>query len=90
MRRSVIMAIMCQGELRFEVDRAALPGIRFREYFARRTGNAPGEGARRHGTADRSGLTVTAQGWYFVRGIAMLFDKYLQDARSRTKFSKII
>ena len=37
-----------------------------------------------------TGITVTEQGWYFVRGVAMLFDKYLQADRTRVKFSKII
>jgi oxygen-independent coproporphyrinogen III oxidase len=33
---------------------------------------------------------VTEQGWFFVRGIAMLFDRYLQTDQNRSRFSKII
>ena len=89
-RRSVIMAIMCQGELRFESVERAYPTIRFREYFARELEML--QEKEREGMVQLTdqGITVTGQGWYFVRGIAMVFDKYLQDARSRTKFSKII
>jgi oxygen-independent coproporphyrinogen III oxidase len=29
-------------------------------------------------------------GWYVVRGIAMVFDRYLQAERSRERFSRII
>lgn len=36
------------------------------------------------------GLQVTDTGWFFVRAIAMLFDKYLQTDRNRARFSKII
>jgi oxygen-independent coproporphyrinogen-3 oxidase len=33
---------------------------------------------------------VTPNGWYFVRAVAMVFDRYLQADRSRTRFSRII
>jgi oxygen-independent coproporphyrinogen-3 oxidase len=36
------------------------------------------------------GLQVTPTGWFFVRGVAMVFDKFLQTDRNRTRFSKII
>ena len=36
------------------------------------------------------GVQVTAMGWYFVRGIAMVFDRYLQVDRNRARFSRII
>jgi oxygen-independent coproporphyrinogen-3 oxidase len=29
-------------------------------------------------------------GWYFVRPVAMVFDKYLQRERNRERFSRII
>jgi oxygen-independent coproporphyrinogen-3 oxidase len=38
----------------------------------------------------RSGITVTAQGWFVVRAVAMVFDRYLQADRNRSRFSKII
>jgi oxygen-independent coproporphyrinogen-3 oxidase len=39
---------------------------------------------------DDSGMQVTNRGWFFVRAIAMLFDRYLQTDRNRARFSKII
>jgi oxygen-independent coproporphyrinogen-3 oxidase len=35
-------------------------------------------------------LEVTADGWFVVRAIAMVFDRYLQHDQHRTRFSKII
>jgi oxygen-independent coproporphyrinogen-3 oxidase len=37
-----------------------------------------------------SGIQVTADGWFFVRAVAMVFDRYLQADRNRARFSKII
>jgi oxygen-independent coproporphyrinogen-3 oxidase len=37
-----------------------------------------------------SGIQVTDTGWFFVRAVAMLFDRYLQTDRNRARFSKII
>jgi oxygen-independent coproporphyrinogen-3 oxidase len=39
---------------------------------------------------DETGIQVTAQGWFFVRAVAMVFDRYLQTDRTRARFSKII
>lgn len=36
------------------------------------------------------GIGVTALGWYFVRAVAMVFDRYLQANRNRARFSRII
>jgi oxygen-independent coproporphyrinogen-3 oxidase len=35
-------------------------------------------------------LTVTDKGWFFVRAVAMVFDRYLQTDRKRARFSRII
>ena len=35
-------------------------------------------------------IQVTALGWYFIRSVAMVFDKYLQADRTRERFSRII
>ena len=88
-RRAVIMALMCQGQLVYEsIEQAWL--IDFRSYFA-----AEIEQLRRleeEGlvTLDDTGVQVTAKGWFFVRGVAMVFDRYLQADRNRAKFSRII
>jgi len=36
------------------------------------------------------GVKVTPMGWFFVRGIAMVFDRYLQHDANRARFSKIL
>jgi len=88
-RRAVIMALMCQGQVLFEAMEEAWL-IDFRRYFA-----AELEQLRElaeHGLVelDESGIQVTASGWFLVRAIAMVFDRYLQADRSRTRFSRII
>jgi oxygen-independent coproporphyrinogen-3 oxidase len=89
LRRSVIMAIMCQGELDFEAMGDAHL-IDFKSHFSReleRLGEMVAMGLVR---LSDSSLEVTEQGWYFVRAIAMTFDKYLQSDQDRARFSKII
>ena len=41
-------------------------------------------------TVNNDGLEVTAIGWYFVRAIAMVFDRYFQADKNRARFSRII
>ncbi len=88
-RRAVIMAIMCQGHLQFEsVELAHL--IDFKSYFAKELENMVSLAEQGLVVVDDNSIQVTAQGWFFVRGVAMVFDKYLQTDRTRAKFSKII
>jgi oxygen-independent coproporphyrinogen-3 oxidase len=35
-------------------------------------------------------IQVTATGWYFVRAVAMVFDKHLRADKVRERFSRII
>jgi len=89
LRRVVIMALMCQGQVQFEsIELAFL--INFKSYFAKELealDELVGQGLV---TVNGSGVDVTAQGWFFVRAVAMVFDRYLQADRNRSKFSKII
>jgi oxygen-independent coproporphyrinogen-3 oxidase len=88
-RRSVIMALMCQGHLLFEsIELGFL--IDFKNYFA-----AEIEGLKQlmeQGLVvlEPTGIQVTDMGWFFVRAVAMVFDRYLQTDRTRARFSKII
>jgi len=89
LRRAVIMALMCQGEVRFGAIEAAYP-IDFRAYFAaelERLRAMQDDGLVE--LADTA-IRVTPMGWFFVRGVAMVFDHYLQANRTSTRFSKII
>jgi oxygen-independent coproporphyrinogen III oxidase len=88
-RRSVIMALMCQGQLQFEaINLAHL--LDFKTYFAAELQALETLAEQGMVVLDNSGIQVTAQGWFFVRAVAMVFDKYLQTDRTRARFSKII
>lgn len=88
-RRTVIMALMCQGQVLFEsVELACL--IRFKDYFHAELDALREFKALGLLTLDEQGIRVTETGWYLVRAIAMVFDKYLQADRTRTRFSRII
>ncbi len=88
-RRTVIMALMCQGQLQFEsVELAYL--IDFPSYFAAELQALETLAQQGLVTVSDSGIEVTEQGWFFVRAVAMVFDRYLQADRNRARFSKII
>ncbi|MDZ7920272.1 oxygen-independent coproporphyrinogen III oxidase [Rhodoferax sp.] len=88
-RRAVIMALMCQGQLQFEsINLAYL--VDFKNYFASEMAALQGLADQGMVVVDDAGIQVTAQGWFFVRAVAMVFDKYLQTDRTRARFSKII
>lgn len=88
-RRSVIMALMCQGEVQFEsIELGHL--IDFRRYFARELEALAELAEQGLVTLDASGIQVTSTGWYLVRAIAMTFDRYLQVDKDRARFSRII
>lgn len=88
-RRAVIMSLMCQGQLLYEsINLAYL--IDFKKYFEPELLRL--EQLAQDGLIeiDDTGIQVTGTGWFFVRGVAMVFDRYLQADRNRTRFSKII
>jgi oxygen-independent coproporphyrinogen-3 oxidase len=88
-RRAVIMALMCQGQLQFEsINLAWL--VDFKKYFANELAQLETLQAQGLVQLNETGIQVTAMGWFFVRGVAMVFDRYLQADRNRTRFSKII
>ena len=88
-RRSVIMALVCQGQLEFEsIELGYL--IDFKSYFSAELemlSSLQDEGLVE---VSDTGLQVTATGCYFVRNVAMVFDRYLQADRTRARFSRII
>ena len=89
LRRSVIMAVMCQGQLDFEAMGDAHL-IDFASYFAREIERLRDFETMGLVKVGPTSLEVTPQGWYFVRAIAMSFDRYLQSDQDRARFSKII
>jgi oxygen-independent coproporphyrinogen-3 oxidase len=88
-RRAVIMALMCQGHVQFEsIELAFL--IEFRSYFAKEMEALQALDDQGLVALEDCGIQVTSKGWFFVRAVAMVFDRYLQTDRNRARFSKII
>jgi oxygen-independent coproporphyrinogen-3 oxidase len=89
LRRNVIMAIMCQGHVNYEsVELSHL--IDFKQYFRAELRLLYDMQAQGLVTLNQAGLEVTADGWFVVRAVAMVFDRYAQHDQHRTRFSKII
>ena len=88
-RRAVIMAVMCQGRVDYEsIELAYL--IDFRQYFAAELRQLEPLVEMGLVQLESDGVRVTPLGWYFVRAIAMVFDRYLQADRTAGRFSRII
>nr|WP_315427981.1 oxygen-independent coproporphyrinogen III oxidase [uncultured Albidiferax sp.] len=88
-RRAVIMALMCQGEVQFEsIELAYL--VDFKAMFATELEALQPLVEAGMVTIDASSIQVTPTGWFFVRAAAMVFDRYLQADQNRARFSRII
>ena len=89
LRRAVIMAIMCQGHVAFEsIEKAHR--VEFRPYFAAEMEALKKLADQGMVVIDDAAIQVTEMGWFFVRAVAMVFDRYLQTDKTRARFSKII
>jgi oxygen-independent coproporphyrinogen-3 oxidase len=89
LRRAVIMAIMCQGQVIYESIEAAHL-VDFRKAFADELQRLRPLELRGLVTLEHDGFRVTPAGWYVVRAVAMTFDRYLGAGRDRSRFSRII
>ena len=88
-RRSVIMALMCQGRVEIaSIEESHL--LAFKSYFAREMQQLQAFVQQGLAHLDAQAITVTERGWYVVRAIAMVFDKYVQADGQRAHFSKIL
>lgn len=88
-RRAVIMGIMCQGRVDYESIELAY-AIDFKSYFLSTEALLAQCQALGLVDLDAHSLQVTPKGWFYVRGIAMAFDRYLQADKNRANYSKII
>ncbi len=89
LRRAVIMALMCQGRVDFEsIEVAHL--IKMQEVFASELAQLRDLEEMGLVLVTDQDIQVTATGWFFVRGIAMVFDRHLQSDKVRQRFSRII
>jgi oxygen-independent coproporphyrinogen-3 oxidase len=89
LRRAVIMAVMCQGLVVFKAIEAAY-AIEFRSYFAAEMVTLEKLAEQGLVRLNANNIEVTATGWFFVRAVAMVFDRYLQTDRTSARFSKIL
>jgi len=88
-RRAVIMAVMCQGRVDIEsIELAYL--IDFRQYFAAEMRQLEPLVEAGLALLESDGVRVTDLGWYFVRAVAMVFDRHLQADKAVERFSRII
>ncbi len=88
-RRAVIMALMCQGRVEFE-SIAASYLVDVPTYFAPEFERLRQLAEQGLIALEPGAIQVTPLGWYFVRAVALVFDRYLQADASRERFSKII
>ena len=88
-RRAVIMAIMCQGRVEFEsIELAHL--VKMKDYFAAELETLAPLVDAGLVELEPAAIQVTPAGWYVVRAIAMVFDRYLQSDKLRERFSRVI
>jgi oxygen-independent coproporphyrinogen III oxidase len=89
LRRSLIMALMCQGRVSIEAMEIAHL-IDFRKTFASELQEL--KQFEELGLLECSDewLQVTDRGWFFVRAIAMVFDRYLRSSQEHARFSRIL
>ena len=88
-RRAVIMAIMCQGRVDFEsIELAYL--LDFKQYFEAELRLLEPLVESGLVKMESDGIRVTPLGWYFVRAVAMVFDRHLQADKAVERFSRII
>ena len=88
-RRAIIMALMCQGRVDFESIEAAHL-LKMRDSFASEFEQLKALQALGLVEVSEQDIQVTAAGWFFVRAVAMVFDRHLQADRARERFSRII
>jgi oxygen-independent coproporphyrinogen-3 oxidase len=88
-RRAVIQALMCHFELAIEsIEIAYL--VDFERYFAAELADLRELGALGLVEIGDGWITVTPRGRLVVRGIAMVFDRYLRLAETRARYSKLV
>jgi oxygen-independent coproporphyrinogen III oxidase len=88
-RRAVIMGIMCHGEVSFEALHASFlvePRLLLHEEIGQL------KELQDLGLVgiDDDSIRVTEQGRYFLRPIAMVFDRYLRNKLKRASYSKVL
>ena len=89
LRADVIQALMCYDELSFE-EFSAKHDIDFRRYFAAEIERLQPLADDDLIELDQSGIVITQKGRLLLRSIAMVFDRYIDQAENDNRFSKAI
>jgi oxygen-independent coproporphyrinogen III oxidase len=89
LRRKIIMDLMCRGRLDFADVRAEF-GIDVSLFLADELKRLAPLAAHDLVRLNDDAVQVTAAGWYVVRAVAMVFDRYLSHGASRERFSKVL
>lgn len=90
LRRTMIHALMCHGELCLSTIEQAYP-IRFAEYFTHERQELERLAADGLLTINDEWIEVTLKGRLLIRNIAMVFDRYLREqATAPIRYSKTI
>ena len=89
LRRDVIQRVMCDFVLDFDALDVA-HGIRFEQRFARELAALRPLADDGLVTMEPRRLSVTPRGRLLVRTVAMQFDRHLQEARERSRYSRVI
>jgi oxygen-independent coproporphyrinogen-3 oxidase len=88
-RRSVISRLLCHCVLRKEEVESEF-GIGFDEYFAEELVKLESLQIDGLVTLNAQSISVTQLGRIFVRNVGMVFDKYLQEPKTKPVFSKTL
>ena len=86
-RASAIMALLCHGNIDF-ADFSHAHWINFSDYFVKELLDLKPFIAHGLLQSSETGVQVTEAGWFFVRPMAMVFDRYIQ--QSPTGHSKVL
>jgi oxygen-independent coproporphyrinogen-3 oxidase len=89
LRAAVIQALMCYDSLSFD-DFGAEHSIDFRTYFAPEIKRLQALAEDELIELDQSGVSITQKGRLLLRSIAMIFDRYIDQAENDNRFSKAI
>ena len=89
LRRSIIQALMCHFEVSIESLEIAHV-IDFHSYFATEIADLKSMEEAGLLKLEDKWITVLPAGRMLVRGIAMVFDRYLRHARQTARYSKVI
>lgn len=91
LRRQIVMDLMCRGRVDFAAIASEF-GVDMAEHFAPQLDKLRGFEADGLVRVNAGSIEVTEAGWYVVRALAMVFDRYIGSgsAPPRERFSRLV